>query len=348
MLHRDQDVHELARNRRMSANMGSCNSKTQTSIKNDWSAGFAADHVWLGLFPANFACFASQSKADPEVISTSFPHGRKSSSSAQAFLFAGYLIVFDCLGLLWCQLIIKFAGPMMKSWPVRPTPCDTHSAPGANVRRNVCHIPRRWQRPNLYKRCHILAPQVAVEEVLLPCKNGFRELNGTGPGLDKPKTANNHFACFGQIWYFFFIFVCMYISLLYLLFLVRVARTPLWTCSRCLWLSMLPFRILGQVLPLPQLPLLPLDFRMARALEVHLLQGFFLWWLYWGHVEMKFDTRLSSSTIPYHIEIWGRTGAVRMWKYVLLFGGLWMPWLKISWTPHKISISIRKILKIIY
>lgn len=98
-------------------------------------------------------------------------------------------------------------------------------------------------------------------------------------------------------------FVCRYLYCIFC-FLLRIAVAPLLTCSRCEWLSMLLSvqkwiqlthvfpSILGQVLPLPQLPLLPLDFRMARALEVHVLQKFFLWWLCWGHVEMKFGTRL--------------------------------------------------------
>ena len=95
--------------------------------------------------------------------------------------------------------------------------------------------PGRWQHPNFYK----WHPKSLWKRFCWHARNGFREFNGTGPGLDKPKKCKS-FSCCGQIWYFWFLyFFCKYLYCISC-FLSRIAVTPLLACSRCEWLSMLP------------------------------------------------------------------------------------------------------------
>ena len=167
-----QPCMNFARNRRMSANMGRLQlknpKKTSTSIKNDWRVpGLLLSMFGLDrLLPTNFTFFGEPKKqADPEVITRSqifklcitLPYLRPKDlvsghTSRPQFLPGMSLYLIAWVIFLW-------------SWPVRPGPCDTHSVPGANVRRNVYRIPRAMTAPKFVK----MAPQVTVEEVLLAC-----------------------------------------------------------------------------------------------------------------------------------------------------------------------------------
>ena len=145
--------------------MGSCNSKTLRRRQQvPRMIGECRVCCWacLGYIASSKispVLASPKKKADPEVITyqAAFLKDARqvanlqalhnpSLSSPKRFCFRPWAPILPGMWLCLIAWVI-----FLWSWPVRPGPCDTHSAPGTNVRRNVCRIPGLWQHPNLYK-----------------------------------------------------------------------------------------------------------------------------------------------------------------------------------------------------